>query len=74
MSKQQLLMLGLGVLLAAAPICAQQSKPKKQSVRKTAICHHAKGKHPGNKSLRVRDDDVSSHLAHGDTLGACPIQ
>jgi hypothetical protein len=76
MTKLQLLMLSVGVLLAAAPMSAQRSAPKqkKQIVQKADVCHHTKGKHPGAKTLRVRQDEVSSHLAHGDTQGGCPIR
>jgi len=76
MTKPQLLMLGVGVLLAAAPMSAQKPapKPKKQIVQKVDVCHHTKGKHPGAKTLHIRQDEVSSHLAHGDTQGGCPIR
>ena len=37
-----------------------------------AICHIPPGNHDEKHTIHIGDSTISAHLAHGDTLGACP--
>jgi hypothetical protein len=49
---------------------APPEEPPAEEEEKVAICHKAGS--PGAKTITVGASAVEEHLAHGDTLGACP--
>jgi hypothetical protein len=49
---------------------APPEEPPAEEEEKVAICHKAGS--PGAKTITVGANAVEEHLAHGDTLGACP--
>jgi hypothetical protein len=55
---------------APAPPVGGGTKEKKQPAEKVTLCHNAGSKKA--KTVDVKADAVDEHLAHGDTLGACP--
>jgi hypothetical protein len=62
------------LLLAGAALAQSQKKNNKKQQPKVTLCHKTTGKNPGQKTIRVSESDVSSHLAHGDLQMACPKQ
>jgi len=56
----------LGFLVPASPTATPTATPTPIPLKKVTMCH--KGKH----SISASANAVPAHLAHGDTLGACP--
>jgi|SRR5918998_435598 hypothetical protein len=42
--------------------------------RKVTICHIPPGNPDNAHTIRVSENAVDAHLAHGDTLGKCPTR
>jgi|SRR5918997_2669869 hypothetical protein len=76
--------------LAAAPVYADGSnndkcdkkydddkckdKKKKKDNKKVTICHIPPGNPDNAHTIRVSENAVDAHLAHGDELGKCPVK
>ena len=54
------------ILLAGALMVGWSFVATAQTPEKVTICHK------GKKTIRIQASAVPGHLAHGDTLGACP--
>lgn len=55
---------------APAPPVGGGAEEEEQPAEKATLCHKAGSKNA--KTIEVGADAVDEHLAHGDTLGACP--
>ena len=51
---------------SATPAATPTATPTPTSSKKVTVCHN------GKRSINASSNAVSAHLAHGDTLGACP--
>jgi hypothetical protein len=53
-----------------APPVDEEPEEEEETEESATICHKAGSKNP--KTLDVAGGAVEEHLAHGDTIGACP--
>jgi LPXTG-motif cell wall-anchored protein len=58
-----------GLITASAPAAASTTEPG----AKVVICHTPPGNPENRHTIEVSESAVPAHLAHGDTLGPCPV-
>ena len=69
MSRKQLLMIVLAIAIVGAAISALLA----QGPERVTLCHKPPDNPENAQTLIVPSTAVEAHLAHGDTLGACPV-
>ena len=68
MSRKQLVMIVLLIAIVGAAISALLAQGQGQ----VTICHRPPDNPSNAQTITVGKGAVNAHLAHGDTLGACP--
>ena len=61
------------VLLVLAVLVALAVAYQIEAADQVAICHVPPGNTANAQSLKVASSAAPAHLAHGDSMGACPV-
>ncbi len=70
MSRTQLVMIVLAIAIVGAAISALLAQGPPERV---TLCHKPPDNPENAQTLIVPSAAVEAHLAHGDTLGPCPV-
>jgi hypothetical protein len=61
----------IAVVLVVAIVAVVITVQMRAAADKVTICHHASD--TMTVDITVDQDALSAHMAHGDTMGACPV-
>jgi hypothetical protein len=68
MSRKQLLMVVLAIVMVGAAISALFA-----AAQQVTLCHKPQGNETNSQTITVSSAAAQTHFAHGDTAGACPV-